>query len=110
MSLIDKCHKVAVEARGTGYLDNELTVYDAVTSYFLGLTGAYTFNWKQTRLYFGETLTILRVIGAHRPTPVPVQTPYDRHFDQPQRERTDYIKQEIGRRVFWVMFVGVRLV
>ena len=116
MSLVERCHKVAVEARGAGYLDKELSVYDAVTSYFLGLAGAYTFQWKQTRLYFGETLTITRVLGAHRlkdPGVLPVGAlPAVLGSDQGafdgQTQPVDYIRQEIGRRVFWVMFVGIR--
>jgi hypothetical protein len=118
MSLVERCHKVAVEARGPGYLDKELTVYDAVTSYFLGLAGAYTFQWKQTRLYFGETLTIVRVLGAHRlkdPGMLPVGAlPAIYGSDQGafdgQTQPVDYIRQEIGRRVFWIMFVGIRSV
>jgi hypothetical protein len=115
MSLVDRCHKVAVEARGPGYLDKELSVYDAVTSYFLGLAGAYTFQWRQTRLYFGETLTIARVLGAHKlkePGILSIgslpgafgggQTTF-----QTQPQEVDYIRQEIGRRIFWVMFVGI---
>lgn len=118
MSLVDRCHKVAVEARGAGYLDKELSIYDAVTSYFLGLAGAYTFQWKQTRLYFGETLTITRVLGAHRTKDVgflpvgslPAVYGSDANasgFEQ-QAQPIDIIRQEIGRRVFWVMFVGIR--
>lgn len=101
VSLVERCHKVAVEARGSGYLDKELTVYDAVTSYFLGLSGAYTINWRQCRLYFGETFTISRVLGVHRATePAKYTNDY--------REQVDFIKQEIGRRLFWVMVVGIR--
>lgn len=116
MSLVERCHKVAVEARGAGYLDKELSVYDAVTSYFLGLAGAYTFQWKQTRLYFGETLTITRVLGAHRakdPGFLPVGAlpaiyGSDPSAFDPQTQPVDFIRQEIGRRVFWVMFVSIR--
>lgn len=116
MSLVERCHKVAVEARGAGYLDKELSIYDAVTSYFLGLAGAYTFQWKQTRLYFGETLTITRVLGAHRTKdagflPVgslPAVFGSDASGFEQTAPATDIIRQEIGRRVFWVMFVGIR--
>jgi hypothetical protein len=101
-SLIERCHKVAVEARGPGYLDKELTVYDAATSYFLGLCGAYTINWRQCRLYFGETLTIIHAVGAHKlkdglSLPTDIET-----------EPVDYIRQEIGRRIFWTIFVSIR--
>jgi hypothetical protein len=88
------------------------SVYDAITSYFLGLSGAYTFKWKQTRLYFGETLTILRVIGAHRAKNfIPYESLQGMNgFEQSGSEKVDYIKQELGRRVFWVMLVGIRSV
>ncbi|KAL5354283.1 hypothetical protein ACLOAV_000371 [Pseudogymnoascus australis] len=98
ISLVERCHKVAVEARGAGYLDRDLTVYDAVTSYFLGLAGAYTINWHQCRLYFGETFTISRAVGVQRAN----------ENAKTGDNKVDYIKQEIGRRIFWVMIVGVR--
>ncbi|KAF7876706.1 hypothetical protein EAF04_001790 [Stromatinia cepivora] len=117
LTLVERCHKVAVEARGPGYLDKNLSVYDAATSYFLGLSGAYTFNWRQCRLYFGETLNIIRMLGAHRtknagmmatmghlPATFGAESP--QYVDQP--EPIDYIRQEMGRRLFWVMFVGIR--
>jgi len=105
VSLVERCHKVAVEARGAGYLDKELTVYDAATSYFLGLAGAYTINWRQCRLYFGETFTISRVIGVHRNSETVKYGEERAGAGEPQ---IDYIKQEIGRRIFWVMVVGIR--
>lgn len=117
LSLVERCHNIAMQARGPGYLDNpSLGVYDAITSYFLGLSGAYTFKWKQTRLYFGECLTILRVIGAHRVKKKQSFIPMDTLQSSPggengfeiQPETVDYIQQEMGRRVFWVMFVGIR--
>ncbi len=115
MSLVDRCHKVAVEARVAGYLDKQLTVYDAVTSYFLGLAGAYTFRWKQTRLYFGETLTIVRVLGAHKDKDPGILSlgalpaVYDgvENTFETQTQQVDFIQQEVGRRVFWVMYVGI---
>jgi hypothetical protein len=115
VSLVDRCHRVAVEARGPGYLDKELSVYTAVTSYFLGLAGAYTFRWKQTRLYFGETLTITRVLGAHKlKNPgllsvgaMPAAFGGSQGTFETQPQNVDFIRQEIGRRVFWVMFVGI---
>jgi hypothetical protein len=117
--LVERCHNIATQARGAGYLDNpQLNVYDAITSYFLGLSGAYTFKWKLTRMYFGEALTMLRVIGAHRAKTqnfaplVSLQAEHggENGFEHLQPEKIDYIKQEMGRRVFWVMFVGIRSV
>lgn len=116
ISLVGRCHKVAVAARGAGYLDKELSVYDACTSYFLGLAAAYTFQWRQCRLYFGETLNIIRALGAHKLKDpgmlsvgsLPVTFGGDGTRYDGQQEPVDYIRQEIGRRVFWIMFVGVR--
>lgn len=116
ISLVERCHKISVEARGAGYLDKELTVYDAVTSYFLGLSGAYTFQWKQCRLYFGETLNIARVVGAHKTEnagflgvgDLPATFGAEGGQFDGQAQPVDYIRQEIGRRVFWIMFVGIR--
>lgn len=117
INLVERCHKVAVEARGAGYLDKQLNVYDAATSYLLGLSHAYTFKWKSCRLYFGETLTILRVVGAYK-----VKNPdylsigalpaaYGADLETSYEERPeplDFVKQEIGRRIFWIMFLAVR--
>jgi hypothetical protein len=116
MNLVERCHKVAVEARGPGYLDKDLTVYDAATSYLLALIGGYTYNAKQCRLYFGETLTILRVIGAHKGNNpgnatggLPSLISYDTPGNAEQAgEPMDFIRQEIGRRIFWILFVGIR--
>lgn len=116
MSLVERCRKVAVEARGPGYLDKDLTVYDAATSYLLALIGAYTINFRQCRLYFGETLTILRVVGVHRGkranqfiTDVPQPFMGQVSPGQSQTgEPVDFIRQEIGRRIFWILFVGIR--
>jgi hypothetical protein len=114
ISFVEKCHSIATQARGPGYLDNQdLNVYDAITSYFLGLSGAYTFKWRQTRLYFGETLTMLRVIGVHKVKNKDRSYEPSQHgFEQPPppAEPVDHIKEQLGRRVFWVMFVGIRLV
>jgi hypothetical protein len=126
VSLVDRCHKIAVEARGPGYLDKELTVYDAATSYLLALAGVYTINYKQGRLYFGETLTIMRVIGAYKQKdkqygieqpelgrgqeipPWAGQAGETNEFIRQTGEPVDFIKQEIARRIFWCAFTGVR--
>ena len=117
ISLVERCHKVAVESRGAGYLDKQLNVYDAATSYLLGLSHAYTFKWKSCRLYFGETLTILRVVGAHKVNdnisigalPVAYGADTETGFEE-RSQAVDFVKQEIGRRIFWIMFLAVRFV
>ncbi|KAH8635631.1 hypothetical protein IG631_11032 [Alternaria alternata] len=118
LSLVDKCRDVCARARGPGYLDRpSLNVYDACTSYFLGLTGAYVFQWRQLRLYLAECLTIIRSLGLHKheaqgytylggmPHAWGSNGP---NYDGSREFKVDYITEEIGRRVFWTVFVGVR--
>ena len=112
MSLVHRCHKIAIEARGVGYLDNEITVYDAATSYLIGLTGAYTLNWRQCRLYMGECLTISRNIGLHRSS----DPSHAMHSlisangleAHQEHHRDDLILKEMGHRLFWTVFVGFK--
>jgi hypothetical protein len=118
LSLVDKCREVCAQARGPGYLDRpSLNVYDACTSYFLGLTGAYVFQWRQLRLYFAECLTIIRSLGLHKasdqgytylgnmPSAWGSSGP---NFHGTRDYKLDHITEQIGHRVFWTVFVGVR--
>lgn len=120
LSLVDKCREVCTQARGPGYLDrSSLNVYDACTSYFLGLTGAYVFQWRQLRLYFAECLTIIRSLGLHKseaqgytylggvPNAWGSNGP---NYDGSRELKLDHITEQIGRRVFWTVFVGVRTI
>ncbi|KAF2203058.1 hypothetical protein GQ43DRAFT_454705 [Delitschia confertaspora ATCC 74209] len=120
LALVDKCREVCAQARGPGYLDRPgLNVYDACTSYFLALTGAYTFQWRQLRLYFGECLTILRSLGLHKAHEqsytqlggIPAfMGSNGSNFDGSREFQLDKITEQIGRRVFWTVFVGVRTI
>lgn len=120
LALVDKCRDVCARARGPGYLDRpSLSVYDACTSYFLGLTGAYVFQWRPLRLYMAECLTIIRGLGLHKPElqgytylgGVPnAWGSSGPNYDGSREAKVDYITEEIGRRVFWTVFVGVRWV
>ena len=76
---------------------------DALASYLAGLTSAYMYNIKRMRLYFGECVMMLRVLGYHHNEGRAV--PEDN--GQPQRKMPiNYIHQESGRRLFWLMFVS----
>ena len=105
-------------ARGPGYLENDnLSVYDAATSYFLALMGVYTFRWRLGRLYFGECLTIVRTLGLHKPKeqtytqlgtlPKAVGS-HGASFEGSRDQPVDNITLEMGRRIFWTMFVGIK--
>ncbi|KAI6795328.1 hypothetical protein KC361_g5045 [Hortaea werneckii] len=118
MSLVQRCQQVCAAARGPGYLESDtLSVYDAATSYFLALMGVYTFRWRLGRLYFGECLTILRTLGLHKakeqthtqlghfPTAVGAN---GAGGDGSGDQQLDNITMEMGRRIFWTMFVSVK--
>ena len=105
INLVERCHQVAAEARGPGYLDKDPTLFDALTSYLLGLSGGYTFRVRQSKLYYGECLSILRSLGFHRPgKPSTSLGPSNKDENPPE----DLITREIGRRAFWVVFASAR--
>jgi hypothetical protein len=118
MSLVQRCQKVCAAARGPGYLESDtLNVYDAATSYFLALMGIYTFRWRLGRLYFGECLTILRTLGLHKAKaqgyfssgPLPgAMNGHGNGADGGPEQNADNIIVEMGRRIFWTVFVSVK--
>lgn len=115
-SIIERCHKTAVEACGLGYLNKPLTVHDAVISYLQGLIGAYTSNRQAYRVYFGQCLTIIRVIGLHKAKSSSHEdlsressdTKSNGYDETLQEQGEDFIIQELGKRIFWIMFAAVR--
>ena len=109
-SFIDRCHKVSVEARGTGFLDKCLTVYDAATSYLLALTSTYCFKWRQCKLYFGESLTILRTLGVYKSVDFGNvrKTALSNSLLEDRESQRDFIAREMGRRTFWLVHMGIK--
>lgn len=106
-ALIDRCHQVFTEARGLGYLDRPSTLYDAVASYLSGLASAYVYDIRRMRLYFGECVMMLRTLGIHRPDiHAPVGSAAGAEAAAERRTPADYVYQESGRRLFWLMFVS----
>ena len=118
MSLVNRCQKICSMARGPGYLESDnLSVYDAATSYFLALTGVYTFRWRLGRLYFGECLTIVRTLGLHKSkeqtytrlgTLPAAMGSHGADHEGSRDQGVDNITLEIGRRIFWTMFVSIK--
>jgi hypothetical protein len=103
-ALIDRCHQVFNEARGPGYLDRELSLYDAFSSYLVGLTAAYLFDSHRARLYIGECLSMVRRLDLHKtPTDPSMQSST---YSGSTSGETDYIKQELSRRMFWLSYVS----
>ncbi|GAD93301.1 Zn(II)2Cys6 transcription factor [Paecilomyces variotii No. 5] len=114
MALVKRCHDVAVQARGPGYLDKSATIYDAAISYFLGLCAGYVYDMHQCRIYFAECSTILRVYDLFRrplraaslsPVFGPSHLSPDSFMGVPD-EPVDMIQQELGRRLFYVSLVS----
>lgn len=122
LALVKRCHDVAIQARGTGYLDRNATVYDAATSYFLGVCAGYIYSMRRCRVYLAECRTMLQVYDLCRsPTNLPsgpglnatspMSTTSGMSLDQPAQNLTesttvDLITQELGRRLFYVTLVG----
>lgn len=117
MSFVDRCHQVAMQAQGIGYLDQHLTIYDAIISYLLGLIGGYTYSKQATLLYFKQCWSIMTTLGIHRDTyakvkrtgaPQATMMPNGHAIASQQTDGVDYILQELSRRAFWIAFVGIR--
>lgn len=122
IALVKRCHDVAMQARGTGYLDRNATVYDAATSYFLGACAGYIYNIRRCRMYLAECRAMLQVYDLCRaPSSIssasalsassPMSTLPAMSQDQPAQNLTDeqavdLITQELGRRLFYVSLVG----
>ncbi|KAJ5648073.1 transcriptional regulator family: Fungal Specific TF [Penicillium lividum] len=132
IALVKRCHDVAIQARGTGYLDRNATVYDAAISYFLGVCAGYVYSMRRCRIYLAECRTMLQVYDLCRsPTNQPTVSslPYvlavsaispmsptsemspgmSRDDSSPSLtddKTVDLITQELGRRLFYVSLVG----
>lgn len=104
-SLISRCHYVFNEARGKGFLDREdHNLYDACASYFAGISAAYVFDLRRFRLYLSECVMVLRILGFQKAEERPQQGAGPSINDL--AIESDYVHQQIGRRLFWLCFVG----
>ncbi|KAK0610600.1 hypothetical protein B0T17DRAFT_500023 [Bombardia bombarda] len=105
ITLIERCRSVALEARGSMFYSKEdVTVYDAATSYFLGLAAGYSMQWKICRRFMTETMSFIRELGYHKP-PDLGSSMFGVTYRGPA---FDHVRDQIGKRIFWVMFLGVR--
>ena len=102
--LANRSQKICIEARGPGYLSNDcLSVYDAATSFFLGLTGLYTSRHRQAKLYFSESLTIIQTLGIRQ---VDHASGVMRsNIEDDQEKRCDRITLEMSRRIYSALHV-----
>lgn len=117
IALVKRCHDIAVQARGLGYLDTSNTVNDAAISYHLAVCAGYLYNIRRCRLYLAECITIVRVHGLHKQTErsnvgSPSSTSSMSGSDDPYgvigNPAHDYIQQELGRRLFYLCLVALQ--
>lgn len=116
MGLVERCHKVAIEAQNPVTFNREHTVHDAILSYLQGMTSEYTGNRPASLLYFKQSLSIVTTLGLHRDSmatstngaPPSRMTPNGQILRGPQQRGGDLLTQELERRLFWSLFVGVK--
>ena len=104
----ERYHELAVKARGLGFLDRPLSTDDAATSYFLGFINAKLQKWRQAELYFGECQNILRTLGVHKSADSmmsPQLGSLSNSASGEHRPTLDHVTQEVGRRIFWSMYL-----
>ncbi|KAJ5525056.1 transcriptional regulator family: Fungal Specific TF [Penicillium frequentans] len=133
IALVKRCHDVAIQARGTGYLDRNATVYDAAISYFLGVCAGYVYSMRRCRIYLAECRSMLQVYDLCRsptnhtpisnnipsisamsaPSPISTTSGLSPRMSQnhsppslTNNKKVDLITQELGRRLFYVSLVG----
>jgi hypothetical protein len=121
IALVKRCLDVAIQARGTGYLDRNATVYDAAISYFIAVCTGYIYNMRRCRIYLSECRAMLQVydlcrsptnlpsstLGPNSPvSPVSTMTQDNLAHNFMESQGVDLITQELGRRLFYVSLVG----
>ncbi|OAQ82656.1 fungal transcriptional regulatory protein [Purpureocillium lilacinum] len=107
--MIEKCRDVALLTRGSKWvLKQPKTLDDAATSYFLGLASGYVHQWNASRQFMAETLTLVRELGFTRPKhPGDVPT-FGNDLYSPDPLPFNHVKDQIGKRIFWCLLLGVR--
>ena len=120
MDLVDRCHKIAMEALGPAYLDRKMSVHDAVVSYLQALTCVQTFNRQSAIHYFKQCMAISATVGLHKinitstattnghSLPAPRMTANGHALEGPHHVGVDQLMRELGGRTFWALFTGVK--
>lgn len=105
--LVDRCMRVALDMRTSEtMLRDNVTVNDAAVSYFLCIASGYTMRWNQCRRFMAESLRFLREMGFYRRRPPPTSLSLGQ--GRPDEQPTDFITDEIGKRMYWTIYLGVR--
>jgi hypothetical protein len=107
--MIDLCTELALNTRGARWaLKQPKTIDDAITSYFLSLASGYTHQWNISRHFVAETLTLIRELGLNRPKHAGELPTFGNDNCSPNPLPFNHIKDQIGKRIFWCMLLGVR--
>lgn len=103
--LVNQCMKVAMAFRSADLIFKDVaSVTDATVSYFLCLAAGYTMRWNQCIRLLAESLGFLKEMGFHKKGAPPTSIPYG----PDKTETMDLINYEIGKRIYWCIFLGVR--
>lgn len=113
--LVERCHKVIVQAQGDPNEDRLLTVHDAQVHYLQGLACAYSFAPQTSLRHFKMCISILQHIGAHKASTYkykgptiganqPRMTPNGDTLQGPQPGQPDLVIEEVTKRTFWAIF------
>ncbi|KAI1103709.1 hypothetical protein F4804DRAFT_309358 [Jackrogersella minutella] len=112
VAMIEHCRTIALDARGARFTLKEKAVDDAATSYFLGIAAAHTLQWPLCKCFLSETMTFCRVIGSHRQRGLSAVEAHIPGLIPPltasANKPVNHIKDQIGKRIFWVMVAGIR--
>ncbi|KAF9874312.1 hypothetical protein CkaCkLH20_08295 [Colletotrichum karsti] len=107
--MIEKCRDIALDTRGARWsVKQPKTLDDAATSYFLGLAAGYTFEVNRFRYFTSECLALIRELGFHRPKHPNELPTFGNDNCSPDPLPFHHIKDQIGKRIFWCLLLGVR--
>ncbi|RDA89475.1 hypothetical protein CP533_3634 [Ophiocordyceps camponoti-saundersi (nom. inval.)] len=109
VAMVDRCRDVALITRGSRWvLKQPKTLDDAATSYFLGLASAYAGQWNASRYFLAETLTLIRELGFSRPKHPGHLPTFGNDAYSADPLPFNHVKDQIGKRIFWCLLLGVR--
>lgn len=107
--MVEKCREIALLTRGAKWqLKQPKTLDDAATSYFLGLASGYTHQWNASCHFLAETLTLIRELGFNRPKHPGDLPTFGNDNCSPDPLPFNHVKDQIGKRIFWCLLLGVR--
>lgn len=109
--MIDRCREIALLTRGSKWpLKQPKTLDDASTSYFLGLASGYAHQWNSSGHFMAEALTLIRELGFNRPKQAGDLPTFGNDIYSQDPLPFNHVKDQIGKRIFWCLLLGVRYV